>query len=138
MHMPRSSYHIQFRLQVCCYSFFDDLLSLNFALILYQIEPKNQYRISTNLQNFDNYALQASNLQGVLSITKYPLHILSSLCRGCISLMDGYAFNQKDSVRSVIPLLQSIRAKTRVNGAFYGSRPADNAGKSRDFRESER
>ena len=136
--MPRSSYHIQFRLQVCCYSFFDDLLSLNFALILYQIEPKNQYRISTNLQNFDNYALQASNLQGVLSITKYPLHILSSLCRGCISLMDGYAFNQKDSVRCVIPLLQSIRAKTRANGAFYGNRLAESAEKSRVFMDSDR
>jgi hypothetical protein len=37
-----------------------------------------------------------------------------------------------------LPSYQFIRAKTRVNGAFYGSRPADNAGKSRDFRESER
>ena len=47
MHMPRSSYHIQFRLQACCYPFFDDLLSLNFALMLYQIEPQK------SIPNFD-------------------------------------------------------------------------------------
>jgi hypothetical protein len=36
------------------------------------------------------------------------------------------------------PLFCPIRAKTRENGAFYGSRPAGNAGKSRVFRESDR
>ena len=48
--------------------------------------------------------------------------------------MDGYAFNQKDSVRCVIPLLQSIRA----NGAFYGNRLAESAEKSRVFMDSDR
>jgi hypothetical protein len=38
----------------------------------------------------------------------------------------------------MIPLFSPIRAKTRENGAFYGSRPAGNAGKSRAFRDSDR
>ena len=36
------------------------------------------------------------------------------------------------------PSFLFIRAKTRENGAFYGSRPAANAGKPRVFRESDR
>ena len=38
----------------------------------------------------------------------------------------------------VLPSFWFLRAKTRENGAFYGSRPAGNAGKPRVFRESNR
>jgi len=38
----------------------------------------------------------------------------------------------------MIPLFHPTRAKTRENGAFYGSRAAENAGKSMGFRDSER
>jgi len=34
-----------------------------------------------------------------------------------------------------IPLFRLVRAKARENGAFYGSRPAKNAGKSIGFRD---
>ena len=37
-----------------------------------------------------------------------------------------------------LPLFRFIRAKTRENGAFYGSRPAGNAGKSIGFRALDR
>ncbi len=35
------------------------------------------------------------------------------------------------------PLFCPTMAKTRENGAFYGSRPAENAGKSMGFRDSD-
>jgi hypothetical protein len=38
----------------------------------------------------------------------------------------------------VLPSFWFLRAKTRENGAFYGSRPAGNAGKPRVFIESNR
>ena len=38
----------------------------------------------------------------------------------------------------VLPSFWFLRAKTRENGAFYGSRAAGNAGKPRVFRESNR
>jgi len=38
----------------------------------------------------------------------------------------------------VLPSFWFLRAKTRGNGAFYGSRPAGNAGKPRVFRKSDR
>ena len=38
----------------------------------------------------------------------------------------------------VLPSFWFLRAKTRENGAFYGSRPAGNAGKSMGFKDSDR
>ena len=38
----------------------------------------------------------------------------------------------------VLPSFWFLRAKTKENGAFFGSRPAGNAGKPRVFRESNR
>ena len=54
------------------------------------------------------------------------------------SLSDGEALMRRRLQEIIIPLFYHTRAKTRENGAFYGSRPARNAGKTIGFRETDR
>ena len=49
-----------------------------------------------------------------------------------------FALRRQDLNLKKLTLSRFIRAKSSENGAFYGSRPAENAGKSRVFRESDR
>ena len=56
-------------------------------------------------------------------------------------IVQGVYFALKRQGLKIIKALPSfwiIRAKARENGAFYGSRPAEKAGKSMVFRESDR
>jgi hypothetical protein len=58
-----------------------------------------------------------------------------------VRFVQGVYFALKRRGLNIIKALPSfwfLRAKTRANGAFYGSRPAGNAGKPRVFRESNR
>ena len=52
--------------------------------------------------------------------------------------MVDYVFVGTVTETERLPLFCPTRAKTRKNGAFYGSRPAGNAGKSMGFRDSDR
>ena len=50
-----------------------------------------------------------------------------------------FALKRRDLNKTkVLPSFWFLRAKTKENGAFFGSRPAGNAGKARVFRESNR
>ena len=69
----------------------------------------------------------------IQSVNEMPPAQIDRIVQGVYFTLERRGLNIK-----ALPLSRFIMAKTRGNGAFYGSRPAENAGKSIGFRETNR
>ena len=58
--------------------------------------------------------------------------------RGVFRSQAARSLHQSDAVWHDIPPFQPVRAKTKENGAYYGSRPVGNTGISMSFRATDR